>query len=150
MRDLWLWSSKGVIVIRSEHTGCVTYVNTHPAERLQVRLRLKHTDPETEKENVKLQLESECEGCCWELNPQLWWCCVGDMGAVYSRPGLGEAHGQQHVQSGPMFDGARPGLALPPRGHFGVQFLLSCHNSLLHRCVRSSAPLTVFSYTSIK
>lgn len=79
MRDLWLWSSKGVIVIRSEHTGCVTYVNTHPAERLQVRLRLKHTDPETEKENVKLQLESECEGCCWELNPQLWWCCVGDM-----------------------------------------------------------------------
>ena len=98
---------------------------------------------------MKLQLESECEGCCWELNPRS---CGGgggggDRGAVYySRPGLGEAHGQQHVQSGPMLDGARPGLALPPRGHFGVQFLLSCHNSLLHRCVRSSAPLAVFSH----
>lgn len=57
---------------------------------------------------------------------------------VYSRPGLREAHGQQHVQSGPMFDGARSGVTppLPPRGHFGVQLLFSCHDSLLHRCVR--------------
>lgn len=63
---------------------------------------------------------------------------------MYLRPGLGEAHGQQHVQSGPMFDGARPGLALPPRRHFGIQVLFSCHNSLLHRYLRSSAPLLYF------
>lgn len=59
---------------------------------------------------------------------------------VYSRPGLGEAHGQQHVQSGPMFDGARPGLALPPRSHFGIQLLFGGHDSVLHRYVRSWAP----------
>lgn len=67
-------------------------------------------------------------------SPQLW-CCVFRWECVYSRPGFGEAHGQQHVQSGPMFDGAQSGLALPPRGHFGVQVLFSCHNSLLHRYV---------------
>lgn len=60
-------------------------------------------------------------------------CVCWDSAAVYSRPGLGEAHGQQHVQSGPMFHGARPALPLPPRRHFGVQFLFSCHNSQLHR-----------------
>lgn len=65
---------------------------------------------------------------------------------MYSRPGLGEAHGQQYVQSGPMFDGARPGLALSPRGHFGIQFLFSCHNSLLHRRVSSSAHLLYASF----
>lgn len=60
-------------------------------------------------------------------------------GSGYSRPGFWEAHGQQHVQGGPMLDGAQAGLALPPRGHFGVQVLFSCHNSRLHRYVR---PLT--------
>lgn len=64
--------------------------------------------------------------------------------AVYSRPGPGEAHGQQHVQSGPMFDGARPGLALLPRCHFGVQFLFRCHNSMLHPYVRYCAPSAYF------
>ena len=59
---------------------------------------------------------------------------------VYAPAGLGGAHGQQHVQSGPMFDGARPVLALPPRSHFGIQVLFGGHDSMLHRYVRSWAP----------
>lgn len=43
-----------------------------------------------------------------------------------------------------MFDGARPGLALLPRRHFGVQFLFRCHNSMLHRYVRHCAPSAYF------
>lgn len=50
--------------------------------------------------------------------------------AVHSRPGPGEAHGQKYIQSGAMFDGARPVLALPPRCHFGVQVVLGGHDSL--------------------
>ena len=94
---------------------------------------------------------------CW-----CWWCrletvcvcvclCVCVCVCVYSRPGLGEAHGQQHVQSGPVFDGARPALALPPRGHFGVHVVFRCHISLLlHQCVRSSAPLAYLHRFRIK
>lgn len=62
--------------------------------------------------------------------------CVGT--AVHSRPGLGEAHGQQHVQSRPMFDGTWPVLPLPPRSHFGIQFLLRCHASMLHPSLAAS------------
>lgn len=57
---------------------------------------------------------------------------------MHSRPGLGEAHGQQHVQSGPMFDGTWPVLPLPPRSHFGIQFLLRCHASKLHPSLAAS------------
>lgn len=38
-----------------------------------------------------------------------------------------------------MFDGARPGLALPPRSHFGIQLLFGGHDSMLHRYVRTWA-----------
>ena len=50
---------------------------------------------------------------------------------VYSRPGLWEAHGEQDVQGGrPVLQGARAGQPLPPRGHFGVDVVFSCHSSL--------------------
>lgn len=51
-------------------------------------------------------------------------------GRGYSRPRSGEAHGQQHVQAGAAFDGARPVLAQPPREDLAVDVLLGSHGPL--------------------
>lgn len=48
----------------------------------------------------------------------------------YLRPRSGEAHGQQHVQAGGAFDGARSVLSEPPREDFTVNVLLGSHGSL--------------------
>lgn len=48
----------------------------------------------------------------------------------YLRPRSGEAHGQQHVQAGAAFDGARPVLSEPPREDFTVDVLLGSHGPL--------------------
>lgn len=48
----------------------------------------------------------------------------------YSRPGLGEAHAEQHVQARAVFQGSCAVLPLPAWSHFGVKLLLFlCHDS---------------------
>lgn len=64
----------------------------------------------------------------------------------YSRPGLGEAHGEQHVQAGAVFDSAWPGLALPPRSNFGVKLLFRCHCSPAHLMGHYSRGLASFRH----
>ena len=53
-----------------------------------------------------------------------------------SRPGSGEAHGQQDVQAGATLHGARPGLPESPREDLGVQVLSSGHDAPLRRTPR--------------
>lgn len=49
----------------------------------------------------------------------------------YLRPGLGEAHAEQHVQAGAVFQGPSAALPLSAWSHFGVKLLLlfPCHGS---------------------
>lgn len=57
----------------------------------------------------------------------------------YSRPGSGEAHGQQHVQAGAAFDGARPAVSEPPREDLAVDVLLGSHGPAGWASARSDA-----------